>query len=681
MLTGKRPFEGEDVSDVMGAVLRLEPHWAAIPADVPMAVQSLLRGCLVKERRHRVGDVAAALFALDQAANLAAPGAARTDAPAASQPAPLWHRALPWAVAAAAVVGLAAWIATAPGPSPPAPGGRFVVSAAPSAALAPGSNFARDLAISPDGTRVVYTSGSPTRLYVRAIDDLEGTLLRGTEGATHPFFSPDGDWIGFNAESLLRKVSLRGGSAQTLWSSAGGFRGASWDSDDTIVVATIVGMFRVPAAGGDAIPLLTASETSTGARFWPEVLPGGRALLFTYIGGAETDSRSVFLLDLATLEERPLMAGQAARYSPTGHILSVMDGTLIGVPFNLDRLEVTGAPVPLVEGVMTKPSGVANFDLASNGSLAYVSGSGGDQEVVGVDREGRAMPMPGLPRNAYRDVRVSPDGGRLAVATLDDVWTYDVARATLSRLTTDPANERSPLWSPDGARIVFTSDRGGFPELFWRLADGTGSAERLLSRATTLLDLRAHDWSPDGLELLFEEVTAQVECSFGLVAIANGTEGTSTDRNAFCDDYAAVSPDGRWVAYASSLTGRQDVYVARYPDLGDRQQVSSAGGNLPLWSSDGSELFFSGLDARQMLHVSVRPGNAPGSALVVGRPAVLFEQAHLPVATGWRPYDVFPDGRFAMIRSGDAGEGPDAAPNVVLIQHWFEELRARVPVD
>jgi hypothetical protein len=386
----------------------------------------------------------------------------------------------------------------------------------------------------------------------------------------------------------------------------------------------------------------------------------------------------VFLLDLETLEERILFPGQAPRYSPTGHILYVVDGTLMAVSFDLGRLEVTGAPVPMVEGVMTKPSGAADFDFASNGSLVYASGSGLGQDVVWVERDGRTTPIPGVPRNTYRDVRVSPDGARVAIATLDDVWTYDIERATLSRLTTEQSNERSPLWSPDGARIVFTSDRGGFPELFWRPADGTGTAERLLARADTLIDLRAHDWSPDGFHLLFSEVTAQIGCHVGQVAVSDGSEVAGPDRNTFCDDYAAVSPDGRWVAYSSDLSGRAEIYVGRYPDLGGRQQVSSAGGNLPRWRADGSELFFGGLDARQMLHVSVQLGNAPGSALVVGRPEVLFEQAHLPVATGWRPYDVSPDGRFVMLTSGD-GTDAGAAPNVILVQNWHEELKRLVP--
>ena len=267
--------------------------------------------------------------------------------------------------------------------------------------------------------------------------------------------------------------------------------------------------------------------------------------------------------------------------------------------------------------------------------------------------------MGGSRREGNTAARHSPQRvpGREGVAGWrTDVWTYDVGRATLSRLTTHPANDRSPLWSPDGARIVFTSDRGGLSELFWRPADGTGDDEPLLARAETLIDLRAHDWSPDGLHLVFGEVMLPV-CNVGQIATADGSEVTMLTQNTFCNDYVAVSPDGRWIAYDSNLSGREEIYVGRYPDLGDRQQISSVGGSLPLWSADGRELFFSGLNNQQILAVSVQSG----SALVAGRPEVLFERAHPPVAVGRRPYDVSPDGRFAMITSGDRGADTDAA--------------------
>ena len=670
MLTGKRPFEGEDVSDVMGAVLRLEPNWALLASDMPPLVRTFVQRCLIKDRRHRVADISTALFVLDTAASL--PTTTVTSSRGHSPLVPLWRRPVPLALAAslltAVVIGIAV-LGVRSESQPASPGVRFVLSTPPSAPLAI-AGFGRDVAISPDGARVVYTSGSPAQLYVRAIDQLEGTVLPGTEGATHPFFSPDGDWIGFGIRNFVRKASVVGGPTVTLSAAANGFRGASWVDDDTIVFATIEGLFRVPAAGGEATPLVLSVGESARPHFWPEVLPGGRAVLFNSASG---DGMAIFLLDLETFEERSLIPGVAPRYSPTGHIVYALDGTLLAVPFDLDRLEVTGVPVPVVEGVVTKPLGSADFDLASNGSLVYVGGSGGGvREVVWVDRDGRETPMPGVPRDAYRDVRVSPDGTRVAIATQDDVWTYDVGRATLSRLTTHPANDRSPLWSPDGNRIVFTSNRGGRPELFWRQADGTGGDEPLLAPEEALIDLQAHDWSPDG-HLMFGTITPQIACNFGQLVIADGSEATMLGDNARCYSFAAVSPDGRWIAYS----GQGEVYVERYPDLSDRQQISAAGGLLPLWSANGGELFFSSLDNQQMLAVSVRPGDA----LVVGRPAVLFEKAHPPVLTGSRSYDVSPDGRFAMITSGDTGSDTDATPNVIVVQNWFEELRRLVPVD
>ena len=391
MLSGQRAFAGGDVSETLASVLAREPDWTLLPVDMSVVLGTYIRRCLHKNAKQRIHDIADVRLALEGAFETGASQVA--EAVAVAQPA--WRQPVPLALAAslltAVVIGLAVW-GVRPESQPTVPGARFVLSALPSPPLAV-AGFGRDLAISPDGARVVYTSGSPTQLYVRAIDQLEGTVLPGTLGATHPFFSPDGDWIGFGTPNLVRKVSLSGGSAVTL-SPAIGFRGASWDSDDTIVFSTTGGLFRVPAAGGEATPLLPSDDETDRVRFWPEILPGGRAVLFTTVSGDATN-HAIFLLNLETLEERSLIPGVGARYSPTGHIVYAVAGTLLAVPFDLDRLEVTGNPVPVVEGVMTKASGVADFDLAADGSLVYGSGSGrGAQEVVWVDRDGLETPMP-----------------------------------------------------------------------------------------------------------------------------------------------------------------------------------------------------------------------------------------------------------------------------------------------
>jgi Tol biopolymer transport system component len=262
----------------------------------------------------------------------------------------------------------------------------------------------------------------------------------------------------------------------------------------------------------------------------------------------------------------------------------------------------------------------------------------------------------------------------VAVATFDDVWTYDVARGTMSRLTTNPAQDRSPLWTPDGLRILFTSMRANYPEVFSKAADGTGTEERLFARAKDAVDLRAMGWSADGRRLLFTEVPATILCAIGHAAVDKLTEQVMLVRNDFCNDYAAVSPDGRWIAYDSVVSGRQEIYVERYPELDSRQQISTGGGRMPLWSANGRELYFSSLDARQMLAVPIQPG----PPLTAGGAQVIFEGEFLAPQTGWRPYDVGPDGRFVIIRNG-GDSARNASVPLVVVQHWSEELTRLVP--
>jgi len=317
--------------------------------------------------------------------------------------------------------------------------------------------------------------------------------------------------------------------------------------------------------------------------------------------------------------------------------------------------------------------------FAANGSLVYIPGRdpASQNTVVWVDRLRHVSPLSNIPPDHYRDVRVSPDGGRLALATEADVWTYDVVRATLSRLTTDPASDRSPLWMPDGQRIVFRSTRARYPELFWRPADGTGRDERLLARAKDLIDLYPSGWSADGRQLLFTEVPSQGECAIEQMAIERPSDTKVLVKNELCNAHAAVSPNGRWMAYRSNVSGQNEIYVERYPELGNRQQISMGGGHVPVWSRDGRELFFPSLDGRQMLAVPVQSG----STLVAGRPQVLFETA-MGVSISGRPYDIAPDGRFLIIiRGGQAEAGDGTASNLIVVQNWFEDLKRLVPTQ
>ena len=363
----------------------------------------------------------------------------------------------------------------------------------------------RDIAITPDGSRFVYR-GNNNQLLVRALNQLEPTVLSGVGEARSVFISPDGQRVGFFDGLAIKKVAIAGGPPEMISPIEGNPRGAAWRADGSIIFATSsleTGLQRVSAAGGEPVTLTTPDRKSgEGDHLWPELLPGGEAVLFT-ISPAPGVPRSarVAVLDLRAGTWRVLIdGGSHARYVPSGHLLYGVAGTLRAVAFNLQRLEVAEKPAVLVrEGVMMTPQGAADIAVANNGLLVYVPGGpGGKHSVEVVDRQGRASALPGIVPDAYRDVMVSPNGERLALATTTDVWTYDVRRAVLSQLTTDPAPDRSPLWTPDGDRIIYTSTRTGYAELFRRLADGTGSDEPLLGRGKKLTDLLANGWSPDG---------------------------------------------------------------------------------------------------------------------------------------------------------------------------------------
>ena len=674
-------------------MLKAEPDWTALPSDVPTPVATLLRRCLEKERRARVSDIGAVLFVLDAAPQLVERIIERVEVPvAAAEPVmlrrpPIWRRAWPVTIALATgalLAGVGVWTLTRP--APPAVIRTTITTAGPAALTLEGAD--RDIAITRDGSRIIYRGGGG-RLLVRAANQLEPAVLSGLGQPRGLFTSPDGQWVGFFDTFALKKVAITGGPPVTITAYQGTPRGATWSEDGTIVFATSTfesGLQRVSAAGGEPTPL-TKPDRGKGDHFWPELLPGGRAVLFTVlsINGASSaiENAQIAVLDLQTGTSKVLIRGGShAHYVSSGHLVYGVEGTLRAVAFDLDRLDVVGSAAPVLEGVVTTPQGAVDFAVAANGSLVYVPGTGGSVQVpiLSVDRQGRATPLPGLRPDAYRDVRVSPDATRLAVATADDVWIYDFARATLTRLTTNHAQDNRMMWTPDGRRIIFSSRRDGYPEMFSRPADGTGSDERLLARAKDLTDLRGSSWSEDGRQLLFTEVppgAGAAGCWIGQIAIERPSDVKVLLKSEFCNDFPAVSPDGRWVAYHSNVSGRQEIYVERYPEFGDRQQISTDGGSRPVWSRSGRELFFSSLDWRNIVTVPVQSG----AKLIAGRPQVLFETPMIVPPGGSHFYDVMPDGRFIVISRGQEEGGGGAPRNLILVQNWTEELKRLVPTQ
>jgi serine/threonine-protein kinase len=539
------------------------------------------------------------------------------------------------------------------------------------------------VAISPDGGHVAYLVGpasttaiSTLPLYVRALDRFEPTLL--SSSARSPFFSPDGQWIGFVEDNRqLSKVAVTGGPSVPLVILDNNIRGVSWGYDDTIVYATgepSTGLLRIPAAGGEA-EILTRPDSESGEadHLYPSFLPEGRGVLFTITNAERIENSHIALLDLDTGDYRVLIRGGSfASYSESGHIVYGAAGTLLAVPFDLERLAVLGNPVPVLEGVVTGNSGSTAFGLATNGTLVYLTGEEDrSRMLVWVDRAGREEPLPAdaLP---YFGQRLSPDGQRVALSVGarndSDIWIYDLVRDTMSRLTFDPSTDISPLWTPDAARVLFSSARAG-GGIFSKAADGTGSVETILEDEGNIF---GDFLSPDKDLLVFERRIEDYDLE--IVSVQDGTKRALIEGQGD-QQFSSLSPDGRWIAYESDEDGRSEIYVRPFPDVdAGKWQISSSGGRRPLWGPGGRELFFLGPDAMMAIDIESEP------TFSVGIPKRLFstdEYVDSPLS-----YSVSPDGqRFLMFKPVTGTESGDADGQLSLrvVLNWFEELNLLAP--
>ena len=453
-----------------------------------------------------------------------------------------------------------------------------------------------------------------------------------------------------------------------ICAAAGASRGGSWTLDDRIVFGALEGGLSIVSAAGGDPQSLTAAEEGVG-HWYPVVMPDDRAILFTIYPGSYQGAR-VALYVFSSGEVRELFEGAIPRFA-SGHILYAREDSLWAVAFDEDALEPEGNPF-LVQEDVARPNTTVQFQVAEDGTLVYVPGGFGFSApaAVWVDREGRQEPIP-MSEDSYRSVRLSPDGTRLALQEFQmpsDLWVYDIARGTLNRLTNDPAQDLSPLWTLDGKRVVFGSEREGVSGLFSMNADGTGDVERLMTEDFGTF-LSPHAWAPDGTTLLFSGGGSGGRDILFLF-VPGEREPEALIRTEFHEDQPAVSADGRWVAYMSRLSGQSEVFVERFPDLGDRRLVSTGGGRIPLWSSDGSELFYMNLDSNKLMVVAIDSE----AGLTIGTPEVLFEGDFFS-EFGLRTYDVTPDGqRFVMLTRGGAETSEqDAAPALVVVQNWLAE--------
>ena len=683
MLSGRTVFEGEDVSMTLSSVLQREPDWSHLPVAVSPSLSVFLRRCLEKDPKQRVHDVADVRLAME--------GAFETTV---NQPSvvvdarnlQVWQR--PAAVSLIALVvaivtGVAVWSLTRPAPAP-RPVTRALLTPPPSNPLdiRPGGN----VTLTPDGSRVVYRGlvDGRGRLFVRRLAELEATVLTGlVADPLNPFVSPDGNWIGFS-DGLggLQRVSIRGGPAVTIAASRAAPRGASWGTDDTIIFATSAtesGLLRVPMGGGE-LEVLTTPDAERGElnHVFPEILPGGQTVLFTILATGGLQNAQIAVLSLESGDYDLLVPGGSnPRYVPTGHIVYGVGGTLRAVGFDLDSLTVTSEPVPVVDEVLMGPRGAANFAVAQDGSLVYVRGDRlrrvGVVSLVWVDRNGREESLPSESRG-YFEPSLSPDGARLATRVLDDeggndIYVYDIVRNSFTQLTFGDADDCCPLWTPDGRRIVFTSNRSETADLFVKNADGTGEVERMTESDDRQI---AYAWSADGDTLVLTNGGDVHTWSPN-----NGLTSMPLLQTGFTKNRPSLSPDERWIAYDSDEDGASNVYVQPFPDVsGGKWKVSTEGGINPVWSPDGGELFYVSGDAMMVAPIT------SDQPFRHGTPEVVFEGRNDSVSL-FRFFDLSPDGKRFLVSKPPGVETDDAAVplDLVLVQNWLEELTRLVPTE
>jgi Tol biopolymer transport system component len=704
LLTGRQAFQGETVTEILAAVLKGEPDWQALPPSIPTKIRDLLRRCLQKNLNQRCRDAGDVRIEIEEA--LAAPSLGPTTVAAATRG---WRERLTQAGLAVFVlttIALAIGFALrVPKPSQPLQAVRLSAEIGADATLY--TPLGPAAILSPDGTRLVFIaagSDQKQRIYVRSLDQSQATALSGTESARDPFFSPDGQWLGFFADAKLKRISVQGGAAVTICDATSD-RGGSWGEDGTIVFEPNirVALSKVSSAGGRPEPL-TALDAQAGetTQRWPQVLPGGKAVVFTSsTHGGNYEDAEIVVYSMASGQRKTVQRGGFhARYLSSGHLVYMHEGTMFAVGFDLKRLEVTGQPAPILEDVVTNPSnGGAQFSFSDSGNLVYMAGRGNAQKVsiYWMDRQGKFTPLRETPAE-YTNPAFSPDGKRLALEIWDgsrsDIRVDDWERDSPTRLTFAGEQNGLPVWTPDGQRIVYSSaEKAGPSSLWWIRADGAGGAQRLTESKNPQ---SARSWRPDGKVLAFDQLNPATNFDIMTLTI-EGSEGSGWKpgepkpflNSPFNEQYPAFSPDGRWLAYQSDESGNNEVYVRPFPGPGGKWQISTGGGGFPKWSRSSKELFY-----RTVVpdFATFRPNGSPevSSKIMVATYTTSADSFHADKPQLWSPgqftsqgaefnFDLHPDGkRFAVLKAPDTERSP-AANRVNFIFNFFDELRRKLP--
>jgi serine/threonine-protein kinase len=678
MLTGRRAFQGDDVTDAVASVVAREPDWTQLPAGLG-AIRICIMRCLQKDPRQRMRDIGDVRLALEGAFEATPAEAAQPTASAT----PARRRVLPVVASAAAAAIATALIAWRLWPAATVPSmTRFDYVLPEGHQL--GTAMRPVIAVSPDGRFFVYQSSDG--LYLRPMDALEARLITGTTpGADsramgvpgffyNAFVSRDGRSIGFFAANQLKKIAVEGGTPVVLCQAATPY-GASWGEDNTIVFGQPSGIMRVSGDGGT--PELVVKAADGEEIYGPQLLPGGDKLLFSVTtdrSPARWSHAQIVVQSLSSGKRTVVIqAGSDARYLPTGHIVYALEDAVLGVAFDVEQLATRGGAVPVLQGVRSA-FGVAavgsNYSVSDRGTLVYLTETRAPRSFVWVDRKGLVEPIGTIPPGSYDDPRLSREGRQLLSTHDDDLWVYELPSGRGHRLTQDRSSMMG-VWDPTGSQVAYSSAKSGNLEAWVVPSDGSGQARQL-----TRLGGQVHvdSWSPDGRLLAIHHHRGSAPTDVLVLPMDRpDAQPESFIKGEFSAEGADFSRDGRHAAYLSQESGQREIYVRPYPGPGRQQIVSVGGGREPAWSPNG-EIFFRSLAGDRMF--AAPASNSPD--LRIGTPVTLFEGRYYVAPTGSprRQYDVTPDGqRLIMLTPGNTASGPRA----VVVENWFEELKRRVP--
>jgi serine/threonine-protein kinase len=683
-LTGKRAFHGETVTETVAAILKSEPDWTLVPAETSSSVRAVLRRCLQKDPSLRLRDIGDARMEMQDVT----PGGSEIHPVSASTPG-RW-RLFPWIVALLSLsVAIALAINSVRQPErTPSPVRRFVISLPEPLS----DHWRPNLALSPDGTQLAYGAGFGrvnARLYHRNLNELEFKPIPGTEGGQNPFFSPDGKWLGFFTEGRLNKVPVAGGPVVNLAEIGDAFAaGGIWETDGSIFFQRGWGggIARINEFAAGIMPqTLFTPEPQKHERglIWPQRLPDDDLVLFTSNPGniASMNDAQVVMGRLSDPSSRTVLAGGTyARYVPTGHLIYGYDGKLMAAPLDLAKLKITENAVPVLEGLlMNTATGAPQFAVSNRGDFVYIPGSTivERDSLVLIDRNGtrQVIDPPGDKNESQfmSSPSVSPDGSRIAVhmpKSNDDIYIYDFFRGSLSRATFEDGDELTPVWTPDGTKIAYTSEPGPVSRMFIKNVDGSSPPEPIFSGKYPRYPF---SFSRDGKRLAFEEIHPKTGWDIW-TGIINGKEDPRPFLHTeHSESSPAFSPDGQWMAYQSDKSGQMQVYVTSFPDGRDEKQISPDGGTEPRWEPHGKELFYLNDNRLMAVAITFKP------IFQAGKPTILFTTDE----NFWRrdvlsltSYSVMPDGqKFVFVKQTRV----HPANQCILIQNWFEELKRKVP--